>query len=260
MVALGNGDGTFRTPVDYGYPGFQIQAIDVNGDGKLDLVTDGICTLLGIGDGTFAQAGCTESGASGNDSMIIGDLNGDGKPDVALWDQAYGRAPAVAVYPGRGDGTFGSATTFALPNTNGFYAGLSFGDFNGDGRVDLVVGGIGFERTHPAVFLQTVAEVEPTSLAFGNQHIGKKSPPLTVTFTNDKPKTLIVKNIEITGTDDNAFKQHNNCGTSLPAHGSCHIRVTFTPKSLGAKSASVKVAYEGTGGPQTVPLSGTGTH
>jgi hypothetical protein len=156
MVALGNGDGTFQTPIDYGYPGTEIQAIDVNGDGKLDLVTDSICTLLGNGDGTFVQAGCTTGGSSGYASMVMGDFNGDGMPDVALLDQPYGQVATVAVYPGRGNGTFGNAINYALPDLNGFYGGLRFGDFNGDGRLDFAVDGSwSFPITSSAVLLQT---------------------------------------------------------------------------------------------------------
>ena len=156
MVALGNGDGTFQTPIDYGYPGTEIQAIDVNGDGKLDLVTDSICTLLGNGDGTFVESGCTKAGSSGYASMVMGDFNGDGKPDVALLNQPYGHGATVAVYPGRGDGTFGNAITYVLPNTNGSYDSLRFGDFNGDGRLDFAVGGLWFfPVTRSVVLLQT---------------------------------------------------------------------------------------------------------
>jgi hypothetical protein len=156
MVALGNGDGTFQTPIDYSYPGTEIQAIDVNGDGKLDLVTDSICTLLGNGDGTFVESGCIKAGSSGYASMVMGDFNGDGKPDVALLDQPYGQGATVAVYPGRGDGTFGNAITYVLPNTNGSYDSLRFGDFNGDGRLDFAVGGLWFSPvTRSVVLLQT---------------------------------------------------------------------------------------------------------
>jgi hypothetical protein len=264
-VALGNGDGTFQTPVSYDpvYPASHIQAVDLNGDGKLDLVTDAICTLLGNGDGTFIQGGCTQAGGGGGyvTSMVIGDFNGDGKPDVALLYQPYGGSTTILVYPGNGDGTFGNAISYALPNTSGNYAGLSSGDFNGDGRFDVAVGGFNPNGvpTSAAVFLQTVATVSPTSLSFGDQQVGKKSQPQIVTFTNDKSSILKINGIRITGANRNAFTETNNCGSSLPGGSRCGIRVVFEPRTVGAKSALLLVSYEGAGGPQFVLLSGTGT-
>ena len=261
-VALGNGDGTFQNPVSYDpvYQASQIQAVDLNGDGKLDLVTNAICTLLGNGDGTFTQGGCTQVAAL-SDGMVVGDFNGDGKPDVALMYQVYGGSPTIYVYPGNGDGTFGNAIAYVLPNVQGSYYGLSFGDFNGDGRFDFAVGGGSPNGipTSATVFLQTVASVSPTSVSFGIQQIGKKSAPQTVTFTNDNSSTLAIKNIRITGANRNAFTETNNCGSSLPGGGSCEIKAVFGPKTAGGKSASLVVSYEGEGGPQFVPLSGTGT-
>jgi hypothetical protein len=238
-VALGNGDGTFQSPISYGpvYPASQIQAVDLNGDGKLDLVTNAICTLLGNGDGTFTQGGCTQAGAPSG-AMVVGDFNGDGKPDVALLYQLYGDSgPTISVYPGNGDGTFGSPISYMLPNVGGFYYELISGDFNGDGRFDFAVEGFNPNNV-------------PTNV--------KKSQPQTVTFTNDKSSALRIKGIRITGANHNAFSETNNCGSSLPAAGSCEIHVAFEPRTTGAKSGSLLVSYDGVGGPQLVPLSGTG--
>ena len=57
-------------------------AVDINGDGKLDLVTDQLSVLLGNGDGTFQNAIGGLSGAGGP-FLGIGDFNADGKLDAA---------------------------------------------------------------------------------------------------------------------------------------------------------------------------------
>ena len=58
-------------------------AVDFNGDGNLDLVTSGAYLLLGKGDGTFGPA---QMFPGGGGALVIGDFNGDGKPDVAALD------------------------------------------------------------------------------------------------------------------------------------------------------------------------------
>ena len=90
-ILLGNGDGSFRTHVDYpcsGEPKYML-ASDLNGDGKLDLaVTDAatgkVHVFLGRGDGTFHEA--TDFAAGGHRALFLaaGDFNRDGRMDLAV--------------------------------------------------------------------------------------------------------------------------------------------------------------------------------
>ncbi len=141
-VALGNGDGTFRTPVNYaaGNGPIAIAAGDFNDDGKVDLVVanfagNNISVLLGNGDGTF-QPPMNFSTDTGPTSLAVGDFNGDGKPDLALVHHGTGLNSSVDILLGNGDGTF---RPFGSYVGGPLVSSLAVADFNGDGNADLAV-------------------------------------------------------------------------------------------------------------------------
>jgi hypothetical protein len=254
MVFLGNGDGTFPpNGVTYSTTNSgALVAADVNGDGKLDLINSG-CVLLGKGDGTFTQGSCTSVPFS---LMTVGDFNGDGKSDLAgIFFNYETNAQTFAIALGNGDGTFRAPIEVAAGSlaVGAFQQGFGAGDFNGDGKLDLVAA---LEGT--PVYLQTVARVTPNALVFGNQGVGTKSKPQTVVLKNIDSSTLKINGIMIAGSNPKSFGETNNCGTSLPAGASCRIHVSFRPKTIGNLTALVQVSYQGFGGPQFVTLSGTG--
>ncbi len=147
-VLLGNGDGSFGAKTDFGSGGtpFSIAIGDLNADAKPDLAVAnnyefcydqdcwsvaGAAVLLGNGDGTFRTSGNWETGADvGPYSVEIGDLNADGKPDLAAVSST------VSVLLGNGDGSFGAFTHF---ETGQNPYSLAIGDLNADGKSDLAV-------------------------------------------------------------------------------------------------------------------------
>ncbi len=103
-----------------------------------------------------------------------------------------------------------------------------------------------------------VASLSPTSLAFGNQPVGANSAAQTVTLTNTGNAALSITSLTLTGTNASDFAQTNTCGSSVAAGGNCTISVTFTPAASGTRTATLSIADNASGSPQTVSLTGTG--
>jgi hypothetical protein len=143
-ILLGNGAGGFTGPVNFpaGTGPNSVGVADFNGDGKLDLavanqiVGAGTVSILnGAGDGTFSAPAGFTAGSFPRD-LTVGDFNGDGKSDVAV---ANSQTNEIRVLPGTGTGSLGApvVTTAAASGFSGVFE-LAVGDFNGDGKSDLV--------------------------------------------------------------------------------------------------------------------------
>jgi hypothetical protein len=124
---------------------------DLNGDGKPELVTanwsDNTFSVFQnqstIGNISFAPRVDFAAG-SGTQGLAIGDLDGDGQPDVVVADSVSSSTGSLMIFRNLGAG--GNITS------NFFAAGVSYpalsscfpiaiGDMDGDGKLDLVVGG-----------------------------------------------------------------------------------------------------------------------
>jgi hypothetical protein len=176
-LLLGNGDGTFQPRTDIPLPLTPVAVTvgDFNSDGKADLAVatynttqDAMTMLLGNGNGTFQLPVTTVTdtipfaagvnlglAGTGRSSILSGDVDGDGRPDlVVVNNKDVLEATAIArlggvistttvpglgtvsVLLGNGDGTLQAPRNFAVGS--GAQA-VALGDFNNDGRLDFAV-------------------------------------------------------------------------------------------------------------------------
>jgi uncharacterized protein (TIGR03437 family) len=150
-IVPGNGNGTFGAGATFpvgSMPAFLLTG-DFNRDGNLDLaVVDSgfvfmasnpgsISILLGKGDGTFQTAvNYSVSGGFWPSSIGAGDFNNDGITDLVVTAATQNFGSTLVVFIGNGDGTFKPGV---LVPTDFGPAAVSVADFNGDGKLDLIV-------------------------------------------------------------------------------------------------------------------------
>lgn len=275
-VLLGDGTGSFGPARTFstGTYSSAVAIADLNADGRQDLAVanyggPSVSVLLGKGDGTFGAA--VDHGLPGQKnptSLVVGDFNGDSKPDLAVALGYGGNATpgSVAILLGNGDGTFGAATEFGV---GGGPVSVATGDLDRDGKLDLAVANT-FDGTVSVLFGNGAG-------SFGNRlDLNVTDRPVSVTiadFDRDGNPDLAVANDSYMTNDANVSIL---LGTGTRSFGA--PRRFFVDRMLGAYLHSLAcgdldgdgvldlaVAKEGTGwggggrGPNVSILLGDGS-
>jgi hypothetical protein len=277
-ILLGDGTNHFLPPTNFatGVSPISVAVADFNGDGKSDLavanVTNagaappGVSILLGNGAGGF---GASTIFATGHRpfSVAVGDLNGDGKADLAVANQEDNN---VSVLLGDGTGSFGLAKNFAagsLPYSVGI------GDFNGDGKADLVTANFGeFSLLNNGSISVLLGDDLGNFSNATNIDVGTNAISLAVAdFNADGRQDVVVANYN----SRNAWVLLNTCAAALVIQPTLSIsdaslaegdagsgQLVFTVSLSSASDKTVTVSYYSAGktassGVDYQPLSGS---
>jgi hypothetical protein len=193
-----------QQPFPTGAGPFSVAVADFNGDGNPDLAvansnSNSVSILLnttapGATSPSFAPRQDFATAAS-PESVVVGDFNGDGKPDLAIVDQGSNAVSIVlnTTVPGSAAVSFAPRQDF--PTGNGPLS-AAVGDFNGDGASDLAI--VNQFSNSVSVLLNTTAPGSAVPSFKANQDFATGSLPNSVAigdFNGDARPDLAVADV-----------------------------------------------------------------
>jgi hypothetical protein len=140
------------------------------------------------------------------------------------------------------------SVTFTPSATGTRTARISIGDSELNSPQTIGVAGTG-----------TDISLTPAHVSFPSEPVGTTSAPKYVTLKNVGSSPVTITGITLAGADPMDFSEKNSCGSTIAGGATCNIAIKFTPTATGPRTATLDVADNGGGSPQTVILTGTGT-
>jgi hypothetical protein len=304
-ILLGNGDGTFQAPLiltepRLRVPQFQVIA-DFNRDGFQDLAlalangTEGLFEIRnGNGDGTFGApilyAVPPPLSSTGGGTLVTGDFNRDGRPDIAL--PIIGANPglaglvnstgSVSVAPAYGDVTAtpssvvgGGSSLITISLVAGSVApsnGLSFSVSSSNSTVLQVPSSVfmsaGSSSVRFTATTRIVTSTQNLSIRIRNNQLGRRNVSVTVTPAPPTPAPLSLSVLTLSPTSvvgGNAVQGTVRLSAAAPAatvvnlvsnSASAAVPASVTV-AAGASSASFAVNTSAVSATVSAVISGT---
>jgi hypothetical protein len=257
-VLLGNGNGTFQSPIAVVNGTCGVAVGDFNNDGIPDLVTgDGanartgtkVRVFLGDGTGNFKTSATYQTG---NDAGIISGafavdfFSGGTDQDIAVENLRSGN---VTMLLGNGTGKFTIGKSFAVSTSQ-----ILSGDFNGDKKIDLAVRdvqGISLLLGNGnGTFVAQTAQNVPQTV--GTIHLAN--------FTGSGKLSLIASSTSGAPTAVLPGNGNGTFGTPIPLPASCQTENAIVGDFNGDKIPDIAFNVTGSGGGVAVCLgNGNGT-
>jgi len=260
-VFLGEGNGRLRLPETYNLGGtgpFGFTVADLNGDGRLDVITtdfwDYEVSVL-LNDGPYLTS-----------TVLTSSLNPSAKGQpvtfTALLSSSAGTPPdgeTVSFLKGKnvfGTGTLSGGSASCTSSTlrvgitpiTAVYGGDSTHGASKSNVVQQVV-----DKTRQGAY----GVVSPAALNFGQVIVGQTSPPKDVSLKNTGDSELTVSAISISG---NFAITVNHCANGVKPATHCNVYVTYTPNAVEKDTGTLTFTDNSSNSPQTVSLSGTGVN
>jgi hypothetical protein len=262
-VLLGNGDGTFQAAKYYALPDGSAfaAAVDLNGDGSMDIIESGSGPTLSI---MLQTPAIFSPGSLSFGTVAVG--SSQTPQTTTMTNVGVGPLQITGVsVKGANASDFSQTNNCPASLAQGASCtiNVTFAPTSGGTRSATInVGDSGAPRLQGVTLkgTGTFAGLSPTSVSFGNQGVGTSSNPQTVTLTNLSSGTTFSSiKIAITGVNGADFSATSDCGSTLAAGAHCSIKLVFTPQATGSRRGTLNVTQNGTNNPAPVPLAGTGT-